>query len=124
MVGLISPGKHSATDEANVTSLGPYALKYRRPTPHLFTISCGHASPPAVNVLKAGRSACGRCAWTEGTRVTSEICISRNRFSSGSPGIFLSRLASHKVATLSSVSNPSRADWSKLKEENGNDSLH
>ena len=117
MVGRM-PGKHCATEDATVVSVGPYALKKLRDGAQRSTTAIERASPPAMAVFRSGRSASGRCAQTEGASVTVVIRRSFMSRSSGSPGAISLRRARCRVAPVRSDSNTSRTDTSKLNEAN------
>src|SRR5437016_14632120 len=62
-------GLHAATLAHTVASVGPYALKNRRPPAHAVTSAAGHASPATMIVSSAGTSPPRSVASTDGGSV-------------------------------------------------------
>src|SRR5205085_11804847 len=101
-----------------VISVGPYALKKRRPLPHFAANSTRHASPATIKDSRDGRSVIANVPKIEGGTVSTLIRQSRSVRVKSAPVRTARRGGSTRVAPVKSVLKISETDASKESDAN------
>src|ERR1700683_335021 len=117
MESPIRSGPNSSKDDQTVASVGPYALKKRRPLPHRSARSSGHSSPATIIRDSAGKGSSDMALNAEGGRVAIVIPPLRKEAASETPGSIASLGASQMLAPDASDITISKTNASKLGDE-------